>query len=82
MKKSSYHSVVMNQGCYFSMERHSTRIEHLKRLERMLVANSAKTPMDPQPTKNKKDQMPQPSPGKRDTVPHRKSEGNIDRISF
>ena len=49
LEKPGYQPVVMNQGSYFSTERHSIRVGHLQRLERhmkktMMEANSVMTP--------------------------------------
>ena len=44
--------------------------------QRMLEAQSVKTPSAPKPTKRREDQMPYPPAGKRETVPHRKSDAD------
>ena len=50
--------------------------------QRMLDKQSFKTPTAPKPKKKKKDQMTYPSPWKQATSTHRKSDVNIDWISF
>ena len=48
----------------------------------MLESQSVKAPTAPKPTKKKKDHMPYLPPGERNTSTHRKSEVNMDLISF